>query len=77
MDTIANRLRVEIARCGWSLGETARRSGIDIGHLSRFVHGKTGISLDNAQILADLFDLVLVHRSEVKQGKGRKPKGKR
>jgi len=77
MDTIANRLRLEIARCGWSLNEVARRSGIDVGHLCRFVHGKTGISLDNAQVLVDLFDLVLVPRSEVKQGRGRKPKGKR
>jgi len=56
MDTIANRLRLEIARCGWSLNEVA---------------------LDNAQVLVDLFDLVLVPRSEVKQGRGRKPKGKR
>lgn len=67
--TIANRLRFEIARCGLSLGEVSRRTGIDIAQVSRFLHGKGSVGLDNAQALADLFDLVLVPRSELASGK--------
>jgi len=76
-ETIANRLRAEIARCGLSLSDISRQTGIDVGHLHRFLHGKVGVGMERAQALADLFDLVLVHRSEVKQSKARKAKRKK
>jgi transcriptional regulator with XRE-family HTH domain len=43
---ISDEIRAEIVRSGMSRYRLSCESGVDQAHLSRFVHGKVGLSLD-------------------------------
>lgn len=42
---------------GWSLRETARKSGMDPGHLSKVERGQAGVSVEQLKRLADVLGL--------------------
>jgi len=60
--------------------EIARQAGIAEGLLSRFMHGKVGMTFRTADALADVLNLDLVSSGPVKpvppKKMGRKPKRK-
>ncbi len=60
--TISETLRAAVSDYGQSLAEVARRTGIDVGNLSRFVRGERGLSVENLDILAEYLGLELTER---------------
>lgn len=42
---------------GWSLRETARKSEMDPGHLSKVERGQAGVSVEQLKRLADVLGL--------------------
>ena len=68
---LTDQLRKAIETCGKSMGQIARESGIDIATISRFIHGKGGLSMDGLDALVDCLGLELRPI-----GKSRKTKGK-
>lgn len=80
-----DRLRAAFRKAIYASGAPSRafclRMGIDKGVMSRFLSGKTGLSLANLEALADLLglELVQVRKPKIRPGfakPGRKPKRK-
>jgi len=50
---VSDQLRVAIATSDKSMGQIARESGIDIATISRFMHGRGGLSMDGLDLIAE------------------------
>ena len=68
METVSGAIRAEIRRQGISLLQLARRSGTDVGQLSRFMRDQRSITLDTADKLVAALDVTcrLVRRRKGK-----------
>ena len=73
---LGDQFRREIDRSGLSRNAIARALGIDKGHLSRFMAGKSGLSLGNLEIMADLLKLDIVASGKAGGRKHRPRKAK-
>lgn len=56
---VTDQLRTAIETSGKTLGQIARESGIDIATISRFMHGKGGLSMDGLDGIAESLGLHL------------------
>jgi len=68
---LGDQFRREIDRSGLSRNAICMALSIDKGQLSRFMAAKSGMSLANLEILADLLKLDIVSRRR-RPGRGRK-----
>lgn len=66
--TVSETLRRELERCGCSLGEVTRETGIPTSVLSRFANGLTGLSQGHLDTLAEFLGLRLVGKSKRQDG---------
>ncbi len=71
-DNFGSILRNEVRLSGLSMKRLAEDSEVNRVSLSRFMDGKTDLSLAAASRLARHFGLVLVHESQVKKNRIRK-----
>ena len=55
--TLTDQLRAAIATSDKTMGQIARESGIDIATISRFLHGKGGLSMDGLDRIAECLGL--------------------
>jgi transcriptional regulator with XRE-family HTH domain len=62
--TMSDQLRHLIDDCGLSRYEVAKRSKIDHSMMSKFMHGKSGLSLKALDRLTDCLDLVVNMRQK-------------
>lgn len=67
MITITESLKQALAECGLSQRRLERESGVNRNSIFRFMEGRTGLSLEQAEMLAAYFGLVLVPESQVKK----------
>jgi len=67
---LSDELRRAIKTADISRYEICKRTGLDKGQLSRFVHGRTGLSLDSIDLVADCLGLGLrqVRKPHAKRG---------
>ena len=65
---LTDELRAAIRTSEKSMGEIARQSGIDIATISRFIHGKGGLSMDGLDGIANCLGLRLVADKPRKKG---------
>lgn len=73
MKTVSDMLKKAVAESGLSFLEIERRSDVNRLSISRFMRGMTGLSLEQADMLAEFFGLVLVPEERVMpSGKGGK-----
>lgn len=56
---LSDQLRREIEKADISQYELARRVGLDKSVLSRFMHGKSGLSVQNIDLIAEELGLEL------------------
>jgi len=74
---MTDQLRRAIETADKSRYKLAQETGIDQATLSRFMHGKGGLSLDGWDLLAEALGLELVARRPAKRrAKKGKPKGR-
>jgi len=78
---LTDQVRRAIEKSGVSRYRISQESGVDQAALSRFMAGKTGLTLASLDRLADMLGLDVVAHGPVKvspnQKPGRKPKRKR
>ena len=55
----ADQMRREIDKCGMSRYEISKRTGITQAQLSKFRHGKAGLSIEGIEAICDLLGLRL------------------
>jgi DNA-binding phage protein len=67
---LTDQLREAIATCGKSMGQIARESGIDIATISRFMHGKGGLSMDGLDRIAECLGVGLTTPAQPRSQKG-------
>lgn len=67
---LTDQLRTAIETSDKSMGQIARESGIDIATISRFVHGKGGLSMEGLDSIADCLGLNLTTVSKPRARKG-------
>lgn len=58
--TISGELRAAISAADKSMGQIARETGIDLATISRFMHGKGGLSTDGLDAIGKCLGLRLV-----------------
>ncbi len=68
---VTDQLRTAIRTSDKTMGQIARESGIDIATISRFLHGKGGLSMDGLDSIADCLGLNLTTVSKPRAKKGR------
>jgi len=68
---LTDQLRTAIRTSDKSMGQIARESGIDIATISRFVHGKGGLSMEGLDGIAGCLGLNLVQEGRPRKAKGR------
>jgi transcriptional regulator with XRE-family HTH domain len=68
---LTDQLRTAIKASDKSMGQIARESGIDIATISRFMHGKGGLSMDGLDRIADSLGVRLTAytKSQTKEGR--------
>ena len=59
---VSEAIRKEIAKCGWSRYELAKRAGVEQATLSRFMAGKCGLAMRTLDKLANVLGLELNKR---------------
>ena len=64
---LSDELRAAIANSDKSMGQIARESGIDIATISRFMHGKGGLSVDGLDEIGKSLSLRIVVDEPSKQ----------
>ena len=67
---LSDQLRAMISSSDKSMGQIARESGIDIATISRFMHGKGGLSVDGLDRIADCLGLNITTGSKPRKRKG-------
>ena len=77
---LSDQIRRAVDESGLSRYAICKATGIDKGHMSRFMAGKGGLSMANLDALADVLRLCIVAGEPIKLPPplkpGRKPKGK-
>ena len=68
--TLTDELKAAITTADKSMGQIARESGIDIATISRFIHGKGGLSIEGLDAIGKCLGLRIV------TDKPRKTKGR-
>jgi len=68
---LTDQLRAAIQAADKSMGQIARESGIDIATISRFLHGKGGLSMDGLDSLAYFLQVRLTTEKESGKKKDR------
>ena len=74
-EKLTDQLRTAIETSGRTLGQIARESGIDIATISRFMHGKGGLSMDGLDGITESLGLHL--STDAPARRAAKPKGSR
>lgn len=78
--TLGDKVRAAIRASGLSLNRIAKETGVDVAGLSRFMAGKTNLTLTTLDRLADTFGFDVVARGPSREyppaKRGRKPKRK-
>jgi len=72
MDTIQDTLKKAISDSGLSGYELERQTGVNRLSIGRFMRGITGLSMEQAQMLADYFGLALLPVKAKRTRKGTK-----
>lgn len=67
--SFSDSLRQAIEHCELSRYRIAKETGIPQSQLSRFVHGQSGLSVENIDILCALLDLRLVASGKQKRSR--------
>lgn len=67
---LSDQLRQAVESGGLSRYELAKRTGLDEGLLSRFVHGKSGLSMESIDLIAECLGLELrpIRKPPTKKG---------
>jgi transcriptional regulator with XRE-family HTH domain len=68
--TFSEQLRAAITAADKSMGQIARESGVDIATISRFMHGKGGLSVDGLGRIVESLGLTLTAATKDKSKKG-------
>lgn len=68
---VSDQLRQAVETAPISRYELAKRTGLDEGLLSRFVHGKTGLSMASIDLIAECLGLELAAKPRSPAKKGR------
>jgi len=58
--TLTDELKAAITTADKSMGQIARESGIDIATISRFIHGKGGLSMEGLDAIGQCLGLRIV-----------------
>jgi DNA-binding phage protein len=58
--TVTDQLKAAITTADKSMGQIARESGIDIATISRFIHGKGGLSMEGLDAIGKCLGLRIV-----------------
>jgi transcriptional regulator with XRE-family HTH domain len=66
---LSDQLRQEIEKADISQYELARRVGLDKSVLSRFMHGKSGLSVQNIDLIAEELELELKKKIQSKKSR--------
>ena len=66
--TLTGELKAAITTADMSMGQIARESGIDIATISRFVHGKGGLSMEGLDAIGECLRLRIVTDKPQKKG---------
>jgi len=69
MDNLTDQIRRRVETCGQTRYRIAQETGITEGHLSRFVRGQSGLSIEHAETLAKYLGLEIILR---RKGRARK-----
>lgn len=67
--TITDQLKAAITTADESMGQIARESGIDIATISRFIHGKGGLSMEGLDAIGKYLGLRIVVDKPQKKGR--------
>lgn len=70
MKVITEALKKALAECELSQRRLEQESGVNRNSIFRFMEGRTSITLEQAEMLAAYFGLVLVPESQVKRTHG-------
>ncbi len=69
-EKLTDQLRAAIRTSEKSMGQIARESGIDIATISRFIHGKGGLSVDGLDGIAACLGLSITSdKPQAKKGR--------
>ena len=69
-ERLTDQLRSAIQTSDKSMGQIARESGIDIATISRFIHGKGGLSMDGLDNIANCLGVrITSEKPRAKKGK--------
>jgi predicted XRE-type DNA-binding protein len=71
MSEILEAIRKAIREAEISRYEISRSLDIDQGQLSKLMHGKAGLSIENLERLADFLDLEIIIRPKQRTRKGK------
>jgi hypothetical protein len=69
-EKLTDQLKAAIMTADKSLGQIARESAIDIATISRFLHGKGGLSMDGLDRIADVLGVRLCKTKKTRVKKG-------
>ncbi len=72
MNTLSDALKKALAECGLSQRRIERESGVNRNSIFRFMEGRTGLSLEQADMLVQYFGLAVVPRNMVKTKRQRR-----
>jgi len=64
--TISDQVKAAIANADISMCRIARESGIDVATLSRFMHGKGGLSTEGLDKIGAILGLQIVAKPQTK-----------
>ena len=68
--SLTDELKAAIKSTDKSMGQIARESGIDIATISRFIHGKGGLSMKGLDAIGKCLELkIVLGRKPGKKGK--------
>ena len=68
--SLTDQLRTAIRTSDKSMGQIARESDIDIATISRFLHGKGGLSMDGLDRIAESLRISLAAARDSRAKKG-------
>ena len=69
-ERFTDQLRAAINASEKTMGQIARESGIDIATISRFMHGKGGLSVEGLDAIADCLNLNITTGTAPHKAKG-------
>jgi len=63
---LTDQLKAAIASADVSMGQIARESGIDLATISRFMHGKGGLSMEGLDAIGKWLGLKIIKARKMK-----------